>query len=145
MRRFVPIGLIVLLGLVWLGGCAKKPTYEELFEQARLHQENQEYDKAIDVYQKIVKLNPQGERSDEAQFMVGFIYANDLNDQENARAAYETFLDRYSATADSGMILSAEWELEHIGRDITEIDELKSINAEESGGGEATGVQAEEK
>ncbi len=133
MKRYCVTGLVLLMGVVLMLGCQQKAaTYEEMFEQARLHQEAQEYQKAINTYKDIVSKYPDGERTDEAQFMIGFIYANDLGDTEKARAAYQVFLDTHSEDADSGMILSAEWEMDNLGRDISDIDELKTMNVMET-------------
>jgi outer membrane protein assembly factor BamD (BamD/ComL family) len=127
MKRLTLIATISALALSLIIGCSSKPSDESLFEKARAFQESQDYDKAVEVYRDIVRLYPDGERSDEAQFMVGFIYANDLKDFDKAKTEYQAFMDNYSATADSGMVLSAKWEIENLGKDISDIDQLKNI------------------
>ena len=126
MRRTTSISLAIVLFLLILG-CKAAPTDEAMFEKARPFQESQDYVKAVESYQDIVKTYPDGPRSDEAQFMIGFIYANEIKDIDKAREAYTLFMDKYSGKADEGMVMSAKWELEHLGRDISDIDQLKSI------------------
>lgn len=133
------IWITLISGLIAWMGCSNKPTAEELFTQAKKYQENQDFQRAINMYEKIIKLYPDGKQTDEAQFMIGFIYANDLKDYEGARNAYHQFLENYSAVTDSGMIVSAKWELENLGKDINEIDALKQVS-----GGEESGKPAKQ-
>ncbi|MDP8206549.1 MAG: tetratricopeptide repeat protein [Candidatus Electryonea clarkiae] len=130
MKRFYQVVVIIVMVSIFVAGCQKKPGEEELFEQARVLQEKKEFDQAINNYKEIINLYPDGDRCDEAQFMIGFIYANDMNDTTMARAAYKAFIDNYSTKADTGMLLSAKWEVEHLGRDISEIEQLQGFTAE---------------
>ncbi len=125
MKTLVTVAALTIL--IAIVGCSSKPGHEELFQQAEAFQKAQEFEKAAETYSKIVEAFPEGEKSDEALFMVGFIYANELNDTTKARSAYKSFLDKYSATADSGMVQSALFEMQYLGKEINEIDQLQDV------------------
>jgi TolA-binding protein len=125
MKRIVAIPLILLISiLVMVIGCQQKPSEEQLFTKAKTAQEARDFNAAVDAYKDVVANYPNGDKADEAQFMVGFLYANDLGDTLNARLAYEKFLNDYSSRSDEGMILSAKWELANLGKSIDEIDDV---------------------
>jgi TolA-binding protein len=50
--------------------------------------------------------------------MLGFIYANELNNYEKAKIYYQKFLERYP---NSELAISAKFELENLGRKPEEI------------------------
>ncbi len=129
MRKLTIVSGAALFLISLTMGCQTKPSAEELFTQAKKYQENQDFAKAVDVYQQIIKFYPYGEQTDEAQFMIGFIYANHLEDTVKAHEAYTRFLEKYSTQTDSGMIASAKWELANLGRNINDIQMLKSFAA----------------
>lgn len=124
MKRVLMSVMGVALAALLAVGCSNKPSEEDLFTKAKKAQETKDFTQAIDIYKSVVEFYPAGDRADEAQFMVGFLYANDVKDTVKAREAYQTFLDKFSATSDSGMILSAKWEIANLGRDVEDIDEV---------------------
>lgn len=127
MKRIV-IGLSLLPLLLLLAlGCQKKPSEEQIFNEAKKFQEDSKYAEAVASYEKLVQFHPHGRYAPQAQFMVGFIEANELKDLKKAEAAYKTFLDKYAAKADSGMVASAQWELKNLGKDINEIQDLSPV------------------
>ncbi len=126
MRSLLSVLLVALVAVAIIG-CQGKPSEEELFEKAKQAQDAQDTQAAIAAYKDVVKHYPDGDKADEAQFMVGFLYANALNDLDNARTAYEAFLENYSTSSDSGMVLSARWELEHLGKDVQEIEAVTGV------------------
>jgi len=56
--------------------------------------------------------------------MIGYIYANDLNDYDKAKASYEKFIELYP---DHMLVPSAQWEIENLGKSLDEIPQLQSI------------------
>jgi outer membrane protein assembly factor BamD (BamD/ComL family) len=131
MKRFITISITIsIIALIVFAGCQNKPKETDLFTNAKKAQESRDFNGAIDAYKQVVETYPKGEHADEAQFMIGFLYANDLSDTTNARIAYQAFLDNYSSTANEGMILSAKWELDNLGKNIEEIEEVMSFSAE---------------
>jgi hypothetical protein len=51
--------------------------------------------------------------------MIGYIYANHLKDFEKARNHYNQFLEKYPQHE---LTTSVQWEIDHLGKDISEID-----------------------
>ena len=49
----------------------------------------------ITYYEVLLSRFPQYERADEAQFMIGFVYSEELRDAENARLAFQKMLADY--------------------------------------------------
>lgn len=92
------------------------------------HQKDLE--KAIETYRRLVQKYPDNEFAPKSQFMVGYLYANEIKDYEQAKEAYKLFLEKY-ATVDSGMTASAKFELENMGKDISDINFLKNLAEQE--------------
>ncbi|MCB2198579.1 tetratricopeptide repeat protein [bacterium] len=133
MKRFVTVaGGILLVAILVITGCSNKPSEEELFSKAKAAQESRDFTGAVDAYKLVVANYPDGDRADEAQFMVGFLYANDIGDTTAARTAYEVYLEKYAARSDSGMVLSAKWELSNLGKDVDQIEEIMNFAGGES-------------
>lgn len=124
MHRTILTTLILIVALILSAGCAKGPTEEELFVKAKKAQEARDFYAAVQAYDEIVQAFPNGDKADEAQFMIGFLYANDIKDTLKAKEAYNKFLETYAATSDSGMVLSARWELANLGKDVEDIEEV---------------------
>ena len=97
---------------------------------------NQEqYQRAIDAYQRLLQDYPDSKHAAQAQFMIGYIYANHLKNLDQARAAYTTFKQKYPQHE---LTPSVEWELEHLGKDISELDFIaNSKNEVPAGDGHA--------
>ncbi|MFH1861854.1 MAG: tetratricopeptide repeat protein [bacterium] len=127
MKKVVIFILTAILFYLALSGCEKKPSEQQIFDEAKKYQESQDFENAVTQYAKLIELHPKGKYAPQSQFMIGFIYANELKNYEEAKQAYTAFLEKYSSTADSGMVASARWELEHLGQDINEIEELSTI------------------
>ncbi|MBS1260920.1 MAG: Outer membrane protein assembly factor BamD [Calditrichaeota bacterium] len=141
MQRYSLAAVTAVIAIGLIAGCSSGPSEEELFTQAKKAQEARDFYGAVDAYKQVVSNYPNGDRADEAQFMVGFLYANDIRDVEKAKDAYETFLEKYSATSDSGMVLSAKWELANLGKEIEDIEEVMKFAREAQGETETTDEQ----
>jgi outer membrane protein assembly factor BamD (BamD/ComL family) len=135
MSRWMAVPLFVLVVLmIW--GCAKKPGEEELFTEAKGFQEQSQFQQAVDTYQELIRLYPKSPLCAQSQFMVGYIYANHIQDYDAARDAYQTYLELYF---DDEMVKDAKWELDHLGQDINSIDELLQADSSEASSSEASG------
>ena len=131
MKRLVILLSLIPLVFLLSAGCAKKPSEDQLFADARKFQEEGKYAESVTGYEKLIQVHPRGKYAPQAQFMIGFICANELRDLPKAEIAYKAFLEKYSAKADSGMVASARWELENLGKDINQIEDLSGIIGKE--------------
>ncbi|KPL06991.1 hypothetical protein AMJ86_06315 [bacterium SM23_57] len=135
MKLWITVPLcILIIGLIF--GCAKKPGEEELFTEAKQFQEQSQFQQAVEKYEELIKLYPKSPLCAQSQFMIGYIYANHIQEYEKARQAYLTYLEKYS---DDEMVKDAKWELDHLGEDINSIDELLVPDSLMGGAKEATG------
>lgn len=85
----------------------KKPA-REMFKTA------QELGPAADrlaAYQQLLLDYPDSEVSPQAQFMIGFIYSEELKNYDEAEKAFRAVLDRYPR---SELAASAKWMVEHM-------------------------------
>ena len=64
-----------------------------LFQLALMDQVRKQHREAIDLYQKLVSECPQSGKAYQAQFMVGFLYEEELKDTTNAKMAYQKVID----------------------------------------------------
>jgi hypothetical protein len=96
---------------------AKPRGEEELFTLA---QETDDPLTRLNYYSELVFNYPDGDHAAEAQFMIGFIHAEELSNYEAARNAFERMKTRYP---DSDLVASADWMLEHMGEENPPFDE----------------------
>lgn len=81
----------------------------------------QEFQKAISTYQRLLEEKSQSQHAAQAQFMVGYIYANEIKDLDRARQAYTAFQQKFPQHDLSDDVA---FELEHLGKDINDFDFL---------------------
>ncbi len=70
-------------------------TPEYLFKKADLYRSIRNSEQAIVTYNLISEKYPKYEKAPYCLFLKGFIYENELNKTQEARKAYQTFLDTY--------------------------------------------------
>ena len=116
--------IAVMALVVLFVGCKKGPTQEQLFEEAKKYQEQSNFAAAIGSYQEIVQRYPRSAEAPQCQFMIGYLYANHLKNMEQARQAYQTFIRNYP---EHELVKDAQWELDHLGKDVNEIEELNKV------------------
>jgi peptidyl-prolyl cis-trans isomerase C len=92
-------------------------TEEELFTLA---QETEDPVQRLAYYGELVMGYPDGEHADEAQFMIGFIQAEELQNYDAARNAFERLLSEYP---DSELKDSANWMIENMGEETPPFDD----------------------
>lgn len=78
-----------------------------------------QFDKAVATYERLVEKFPQSKYQAQSMFMIGYIYANHIKNFEKAKASYDQFIAKYPQHE---LTASVQWELEHLGKDISEID-----------------------
>lgn len=67
--------------------------------------------KRVELYRKLLEEYPDSEVSAQAQFMIGFIYSEELKNYDEAEKAFRQLLRRYP---DSELAASAQWMVEHM-------------------------------
>ncbi len=101
---------------------AKPRSEEELFTLAS---ETDDPLSRLNYYSELVFNYPEGEHAAEAQFMIGFIHAEELNNYDAARNAFERMKLRYP---DSELVPSADWMLENMGEENPPFEEGNLIS-----------------
>lgn len=124
-RTFVRASLwAIFVGAIVLVGCKSGPTEQELFEKATAAQEQSDFPTAIKAYEELVLKHPKSTYAPKCQFMIGYLYANHMKDVEKARTAYQTFIKSFP---EDNLVKDAQWELDHLGQDVNQIDELNKM------------------
>jgi peptidyl-prolyl cis-trans isomerase C len=100
---------------------AKPRSEEELFTLAS---ETDDPLTRLNYYSELVFNYPEGEHAAEAQFMIGFIHAEELQNYDAARNAFERMKLRYP---DSELVASADWMLENMGEENPPFEEGELI------------------
>jgi peptidyl-prolyl cis-trans isomerase C len=80
----------------------------EMFKSA---QELGPPDQRLAAYQQLLEQYPDSDVSPQAQFMVGFIYSEELKNYDAAEKAFRTLLQRYPK---SELATSAQWMVDHM-------------------------------
>lgn len=138
--RIIKLGLVLILlsaPVLVFNGCSKTEKVDavaELFKEAQEMQQAQKYEDAVRIYRKIIRDHPDSDKCPNSQFMIGYIYANHINDYEQAKIELERFLEKYEATSDSGLVVGAKFELQWLGKSIEEIPVLANLNEKDSTG-----------
>jgi len=116
--------LLFLVSVIVFAGCKKGPSQEQLFEEAKKNQEQGNFQAAIQSYETIVKNYPRSPEAPQCQFMVGYLYANHMKNNDMARNSYQTFIKNYP---EHELVKDAQWELDHLGQDVNQIEELNRV------------------
>ena len=83
-----------------------------------------DFQSAITAYRKVVELHQGSGMDANAQFLIGFIFANYINDLDNAKIEYSRFLEQYP---DHNLVKDVNFELQYLGKDINQIPVLKKV------------------
>ncbi|MGB2805457.1 MAG: tetratricopeptide repeat protein [Candidatus Zixiibacteriota bacterium] len=97
--RIVPTMLIILAIGSFIFSCSSssegKKTEQDLYTEAQNHSEDGNFESAIGTYEKILGLYPDSPRAYKAQFLIGFVYSENLKDQQKAKENYLKVIDDY--------------------------------------------------
>ena len=85
-----------------------------------------DFDNALIQYGLVIDNYSNSKEESLAQFMIGYIYANILNDFEKARVEYSKFISRFP---NHELTPSVKFEVENLGKDINDIPALKHITS----------------
>jgi outer membrane protein assembly factor BamD (BamD/ComL family) len=76
-------------------GSDDKKTEEELYTQAQNYSEQGDFQSAIDTYEDILKLYPDSPLAYKAQFLIAFVYSENLKDLDKAKENYQKVIEKY--------------------------------------------------
>jgi TolA-binding protein len=76
-------------------GSKNKKTEQDLYTEAQNYSESGDFQAAIDTYEEILKLYPDSPRAYKAQFLIGFVYSENLKDQKKAGENYRKLIEEY--------------------------------------------------
>lgn len=113
MHKHLMIGLLILL-LVFTA-CSKKKSESEYFQTAYDQYNKEQYQEAIQNFEKVLKYYPTGNNAPKAMFMIGFIHANNTKNLGEAKKYYTMFIEKYPQHE---LASSADYELKHLGQDV---------------------------
>lgn len=117
---------LLLISMLVLVSCTEKKSEIEYFEQAYSQYNQEKYEEAIDNFKKIIEYYPQGENAPKATFMIGYIYANNTKDLDEAKKYYQLFIEKYP---NNDLADDAQYELETLGQDINDLPIFKEVEA----------------
>jgi parvulin-like peptidyl-prolyl isomerase len=83
---------------------------------------HQNFDRAIWEYKKLLMLFPKSKHNYKAQFMIGYIYSENLRNYEKAKIAYQKVLADYP---DCELSDDAQFMIKFMGKDLSQLQFLK--------------------
>jgi TolA-binding protein len=104
---------LAVLGFLWSCSSEKK-SEEQLYAEAQAYSEKGEFTSAIKTYEEILRLYPESPNSYKAQFLIGFVYSENLKDYNKAKEVYEKVIKNYP---DCDLADDAKVMLESMGSD----------------------------
>ena len=95
---------------------------QELFDFA---QNSSDPHQRIEAFQQIVDKFPDDKVAPEAQFMIGFVYAEEIKDIVMADRAFTAVIEKYP---DSQMAQTARWMLDNLDKPLPKFEDLDDLN-----------------
>jgi outer membrane assembly lipoprotein YfiO len=96
-KVIIAIMILIIGGLIF--SCSSNPkgkkTEQELYTEAQNSSEKGEYLSAIKTYEDILKLYPDSPRAYKAQFLIGFVYSENLKAYDKAKENYKKLIEKY--------------------------------------------------
>lgn len=89
--------ILIIGGLIFScsSGSKSKKTEQELYTEAQEFSEKGDFQSAIKTYEEILKVYPGSPRVYKAQFLIGFVYSENLKDYEKAEENYRKVIEKY--------------------------------------------------
>jgi tetratricopeptide (TPR) repeat protein len=93
----------------------KYPNGEELlYNEAQSFSEKGDFNSSLKIYEEILKLYPESALSCKAQFLIGFVYSENLKDYKKAKEVYQKVIEKYP---DCDLVDDAKFMLESMASD----------------------------
>lgn len=112
------------LKATYLGFAEKYPddelAPEFMFKAAQRCNVMAQHQEALDLFNRIIEKYPKNHISEEALFLQGYIYENNLHNEAEARRIYTSFIDQYP---NSELAEDARLAMENLGKTPEEIFE----------------------
>ncbi len=98
-----------------------------LFRIGQIYSNNlSNFEESVETHKLLINNYPESKLAAHSLFMIGYHFANNIRDFENARTYYNRFLETYP---EHELANSVKWELDHLGKDINEIDFIQTDTA----------------
>lgn len=122
--KMVRLILALIMIVIIAFACSSKLPEAEYYQLATDAFNKQDFKKSIEHFQNITKYYPEGEKSSEALFMLGYINANNTGDLEAAEKYYKEFIAKYP---EDELADDAQYELKHLGKDVNDLPIFQNI------------------
>ena len=123
MFKFI-INLVALTLVLLIIGCSETKTEQDYYVLANEQYGNEAYADAIENFKIILDKFPEGETTAKSTFMLGFIYANSLENLEEAKKYYTLFIENYP---DDELADDAQYELNNLGKNVNDLPIFKDL------------------
>lgn len=123
--HLVRFGLVILSLIFIIFACSSKLSEEEYYNAAKDAYAKENYTQAVENFKNLVNHYPEGKRSAETLFMLGFINANDIKNLPEAEKYYKEFIAKYPQHE---LADDAQYELNTLGKDINDLPFFKTAD-----------------
>jgi peptidyl-prolyl cis-trans isomerase C len=96
-------------------------TPEELFQAAM---DSNDSLQRISIYEELLKKFPESKYASQAQFMIGFIYSEELKDYTKAEGAFKVVIEKYP---DSELVDSAKWMIRNMRNESQKVGTVEDV------------------
>jgi TolA-binding protein len=127
MGKLKLIMVLIIIVSVFIA-CSKKKEME-YYDLAKTAYSKEDFKGALENFKLLIENYPEGEKTAEAAFMLGFINANNTKDFEAAEKHYKEFIAKHP---NHDLTDDAEYELQNLGKDLNELPMLQKIKNNES-------------
>jgi len=95
VKALFKVLVLTIIYLLLVVNCSKPKSEQELFQQADKALAEGKFNDAIKAYKDITRFFPKSPESGKAQFLMGIIYLDTLNDLKNAEGTFKRLLKDY--------------------------------------------------
>ena len=95
MKSFPKIAVFVTIVGLALSCSSEKKSEQELFAEAQAYSEKSDFNDAIRIYRRILKLYPESQTSHRALLLMGLVYSQNLKDDKQAETIFQKFVEKY--------------------------------------------------